>query len=126
MTERTLRTLFSVGGIGTIVIAIVGLRWDVAVSVGVLAGGAWNLLNLWSLGQTLSVWLDAHPSRVRSVAWFLVKFPLLYAVAVGLLMTPGVSAMGFGLGFSVTLAAALIASVVSALPDAHAVASHGR
>lgn len=73
--------------------------------VGIVAGGAWSLVNLWGLTRISTVWLrQAH--RGRTLAWFLFKFPCLYAIAMYLLTRPAVSPMGFGIGFTVMLVAA--------------------
>lgn len=83
------------------------------MAFGVLAGIGWSALNLWCLKRALGTWLGA-PSRRHTVGWFLVKFPLLYALLVGLLMTPGLSAIGFGIGLLIALAAAVIVFLLNA------------
>lgn len=92
---------------------------------GVLAGGAWNLASLWCLSRLLHAWLGPQHSRRRVLGWLLVKFPLLYLVAFGLLHTRAVSAMGFGIGFSVILAMAIGRFALRAKSFA-APSSHGR
>ena len=75
--------------------------------VGVLAGGAWNLASLWCLTQLVRAWLGPQPSRRRAIIWLAVKFPLLYA-AIFLMFHRGmVSIVGFSIGFSVVLMAAI-------------------
>ncbi len=75
--------------------------------VGILAGGAWNLANLWCLTQLFRAWLEPSPSRRRAIIWLLLKFPVLYLLAFGLLRMPSASLLGFGIGFTVVLVAAM-------------------
>ena len=76
--------------------------------MGITAGVAWNLLSLWSLAQLLKAWLGPTPSRPRVIGWLLVKIPLLYALAFVLVSHPSISPLGFGLGFTASLALVLI------------------
>lgn len=73
----------------------------------VAAGAAWNLASLVCLRRLLRAWLGPQPSQRRAIAWVLVKFPLLYALIVFLFRSPGLSVIGFSLGFSAVLAVAL-------------------
>lgn len=77
--------------------------WDGRTAVGVVAGGGWNIASLWCLTRLLSAWLGPERSRRRVLRWLLVKFPLLYALAILGLRTPGFSIVGFGIGFTVVL-----------------------
>lgn len=77
-----------------------------ALLLGFLAGGAWNLVNLWCLAHLLRAWIGPRPSRRRVVGWLVVKFPLWYAAAILVLQQPGVSLVGFGAGFTLVLLAA--------------------
>ncbi len=82
--------------------------WDARLALGVLAGGLWNAASLWCLAGLLKAWMGPAPSQRRAIAWLLVKFPLLYAVAFAALRLPPVSLIGFGIGFTVTLAAVVV------------------
>jgi hypothetical protein len=75
---------------------------------GVLAGGLWNAANLWCLSKAVRVWLSPQRTRRQQIGWFVVKFPLLYAVAFALLQIPGLSLIGFGIGFTVVLAVVVL------------------
>ena len=75
-------------------------------ALGLAVGGAWNGLNLWCLARALTVWLTRGAARRRSIAWFLVKFPLLYAAAFWTLSRPEISPVGFAAGFTLILALA--------------------
>ena len=75
---------------------------------GVVVGAAWNLINLWCLSSALTIWLDRSLSRRRAITWFVVKYPLLYLAAFVALSHPAVSPVGFAIGFTVVLFAALI------------------
>ncbi len=83
--------------------------WLVAprIVTGLLAGGVWNLVNLWCLSRLLNAWVTPHASRRRALGWLLVKFPLLYGLIVLLVRTPSVSLVGFSLGFTAILAVAV-------------------
>lgn len=148
MGERTLR-VFLIVGAGLVALTALGsLWWHPAAALGILAGGAWNLANLWCLGRALTVWLGPQPSppaplaarlpvpfgtgrqtgragRRRAAWWFIVKFPVLYGLAVALLMAPGISLAGFGLGFSVVLAMAVVAGIAWSQRALPSLPSHG-
>jgi hypothetical protein len=94
-------------------------------AIGLVAGGVWNLASVWSLRRLLGAWLGPSPSRRRALLWLLVKFPLLYLLAVALLRSPQVSSVGFGLGFTLVLIAA-IAQVVMQVRSRTARHPHGR
>ena len=89
------------------VAAVATLLWNARAAVGVIAGGFWNLANLWCLERLLSAWLRPQPARRRALGWVLVKFPLLYLVAFMLFRASFMSLVGFGIGFTVVLAVAI-------------------
>ena len=93
--------------------------------LGVIVGAAWNLINLWCLSSALTIWLDVAPSRRRAIAWFVVKYPLLYLAAFGALSHPAVSPVGFAIGFSVVLLAALIVKARPPHPAEPMESAHG-
>ncbi len=76
------------------------------LATSLLAGGAWHLASLWCLVRLLSAWTGAK--RWPAVGWCLVKFPLLYLGVFALLRLPGLSAVGFGVGFSLVLVCAIV------------------
>ena len=80
-------------------------------------GVAWALANFWCFHRALRVWLSTAPSKRAVLSWFVVKFPLLYSVALFLLTRPGFSAVGFGAGFTATLVAAMIIMVARAMRE---------
>ena len=114
---------------------------NTSLVAGLAAGAAWSTANLWCLTRLLRAWLGPQPSTRRAIAWshhppgfaaseppqrgspsanwqvvgwLLVKFPLLYGTAVGLLWARAVSLIGFSLGFSLVLLAALVRFAYSA------------
>lgn len=87
--------------------AAAGLLWNGRAAVSLLAGGAWHLASVWCLVQLLAAW-TASEKRWPVVAWCLVKFPLLYAVVFALFQWPGISAAGFGAGFTLVLVCAVV------------------
>ena len=88
-------------------LAVATTLWNTRAALGVIAGGFWNLANLWCLERVLSAWLQPQPSRRRALGWVLVKFPLLYLLAFMLLRVSFVSLVGFGIGFTVVLVVAI-------------------
>ena len=87
--------------------ALVAAAWrSPRVGFSVAAGGAWNAANLWCLVHLLDAWLG-RASKRRALAWALVKFPVLYGILFALLPRPEVSLAGFGVGFTLVLAAAI-------------------
>lgn len=81
--------------------------WGARMVGGVAAGGLWNLASLWCLVRLLDAWLGPTPSRRRALGWLFVKCPLLYALAWAVLALARVSPIGFGLGLTVGLVAAM-------------------
>ena len=107
-------------------IATQAWHWSgLSLAVGVLVGGAWNAANLWCLSRLLSSWLGPQPSRRRAVGWLVIKFPALYLLVFAYLTRPAGSLIGFGLGFTLTLAAAIVWFTVRA-QRLVAVRPHGR
>lgn len=92
---------------------------------GIIIGGAWNLVNLWSLARMLDAWLGPRRSQRRTITWLLIKFPLLYTAMFLLLRHPAVSVIGFGIGFTVVLAATVIRLALDA-QHVTMVRPHGR
>ena len=89
------------------VAAIAGVVADAEVAMGAVAGGGWNLASLWCLAQLLNAWLGPRASRRLATLWAIVKFPALYLLAFALFQIPGLSPMGFAIGFTAILIAAI-------------------
>ncbi|PIQ83932.1 MAG: hypothetical protein COV75_04850 [Candidatus Omnitrophica bacterium CG11_big_fil_rev_8_21_14_0_20_63_9] len=87
--------------------------------LGTLAGLLWSLANVWGLARLSTVWLRDGASRTRTLLWFFIKFPCLYAVAIWLLLQPAVSPAGFGIGFTLVLIAAIVVAAVRSTATAH-------
>ncbi len=136
MSDR-LRTTWWVAAAMTAALATASAAlWDRRMSLGVLAGGAWNLASLWCLTRLLTAWIGSRPanaegrdqpqpSRRRVVIWLLFKFPLLYLVVFGILHSPSVSGVGFGVGFTLVLVVA-VASLALQARRMSLVKSYGR
>ncbi|GEM_PF-6046354 len=77
------------------------------IVVGALAGAAWNGASLWCFAQLVQAWVGPRPSRRRAIGWLLVKFPVLYAMIFLMLWSGRVSWVGFSVGFSIVLVAAI-------------------
>ena len=86
---------------------------------GVLAGSLWNAANFWCFSHALGAWLDPQRARRHQIGWFVVKFPLLYAAAFSLLQMPWISPIGFGIGFTLVLAAAVLLVLKARQPQLH-------
>ena len=126
MTEQTLRGILLAGLGATAVAAMAGALVGIKVALSILAGGLWNAANVWCLARALGVWLSPQPApRRHQIGLFLVKFPLLYAAVFGLVQLPGISLMGFGLGFLVVITAAMVLTLKSLKPVNHSLSSHG-
>ncbi|MDP3703325.1 MAG: ATP synthase subunit I [Candidatus Omnitrophota bacterium] len=126
MTDQTLRGILLAGLVATAVAAMGGAPFGIETALGILAGGLWNVANVWCLARALGVWLSPKLApRRHQVGWFIVKFPLLYAVLFGLVQLPGISLMGFGIGFLIVIMAAVFVSVRALKPVHRSVSSHG-
>ena len=93
--------------------------------LGVLVGGSWQLVNLWSLSRMIARWLEPSASKRRMAGWFVVKFPLLYLLAIISLSRPWISPVGFGMGFVAVLIAAAIASLIPVAASPRGPVSYG-
>ncbi len=82
--------------------------------VGILFGALWNAVSLWCLSRLLRAWLGPGPSRRRAIGWLMVKFPALYVAIYLALRHQAVTPLGFGIGFSLVLAGALVLLAVRA------------
>lgn len=111
--EQLKRIGISAAGLVALGAALAWLKSPRAAA-GIAAGGAWNLASLWCLVRLLNAWLVDRTPR-RAVAWALVKFPVLYALAAGLLHSPAVSSVGFGIGLTIALLAAMGGFMASTL-----------
>ncbi|MBI4004324.1 MAG: hypothetical protein HY353_04815 [Candidatus Omnitrophica bacterium] len=94
-------------------------------AAGVLAGALWNAANLWCLSRAVGAWLNPQRTRRQQIGWFVVKFPLLYAAAFGLMQIPGVSLIGFGIGFTVVLGSAVFVALKALRQSQHSLPAHG-
>ena len=126
MTDRTLKPLLLVGLAATGCAALVSAPWGIAVALSVVVGGLWNVANLWCLSRALTVWLKPQPApRRHQVGWFLVKFPLIYAAVFGLVKIPGISLVGFGIGFVVVIASAVGVTLKALRSPQNSLPAHG-
>lgn len=126
MTDQTLRGILLAGLVATAVAAVGGALFGIETALGILAGGLWNVANVWCLARALGVWLSPKLApRQHQVGWFIVKFPLLYAAVFGLVQLPGISLVGFGIGFLVVITAAMVVALKSFKPANRSISSHG-
>jgi hypothetical protein len=126
MTDRTLKQLLLVGSAATGCTALVSMAWGIAVALSIVAGGMWNVANLWCLSRALGVWLKPQQApRRQRIGWFLVKFPLLYAAVFGLVKIPGISLIGFGIGFIVVIMSAVFVTLKALRSSQHSLPAHG-
>jgi hypothetical protein len=95
------------------VLAAAGIAavWDGRLSLGIAAGGWWNLASLWCLMRLLRAWTaapraGARPNR-RALGWLALKLAGLYPLAILFLSSPDNSKLGFGAGFTLVLGAGL-------------------
>ena len=113
MTDRMLRQVLAWAGAALAATVGGSLAWaQSSITMGVLAGGVWNLLSLWWLTRLFAAWLGPKPSQRRVIGWLLLKFPLLYVVAIGLMSSGWISGLAFGVGFTVVLFAAIAGLIV--------------
>ena len=108
MTDRALSQACLFGAVATVAAAAVAsLIGAIGPALGIVGGGMWNLLNLWCLIRLLRAWLGSQRSSRRVLGWLLLKFPLLYGLLFVVFRHQTISLLGFGIGFTVVLLAAL-------------------
>ncbi len=115
MNERNRLRMWAIGALAIVLLgALVASLGAAPLALGIVCGGLWNLASVWCLVQLLDAWLGPHPSRRRAIGWLLAKFPLLYAFVFLVFRRPSVSLIGFGIGFTVVLVAAVSGLACSA------------
>ena len=107
MNDRFLKSLWLSAAATVVVTAAAVWMVRARVALGILSGGACNLVSLWCLAHLLGAWLGPQPSRRRVLGWFLLKFPLLYLFVFSLPRASYISLIGFGIGFTVVLIVAM-------------------
>ena len=103
MNDRFLKTAGLQSAGAAALAAMIAAAWSLRLAISVAAGGAWNLASLWCFARVLRAWMGPAPSTGRAVLWVAIKFPLLYFLTYHILSSPSISAIGFGIGFSVVL-----------------------
>jgi len=117
MSDRTVIRAWRFAAVALLFGAGLAGAWRGRLALGVLAGGLWNLASLWCLVRLLSAWLGRSASRPWQVAgWLLLKFPLLYLLVFSMRRAPAISLIGFGVGFTIVLAAAVAALACETRP----------
>ena len=84
-----------------------------SLTTGLLAGAAWNLASLWCLSRLMTAWLGSPHSTRRALGWLAVKLAL-YGLILLVFIKQIVSPTGFGLGFGLTLVAAMAWCILTA------------
>ena len=125
MTERLLQQLEGWAAAATALAAALVWSSRPPLALGIAIGGAWNLASLWCLARLLNAWLGPRRSNRRVILWLVVKFPLLYLLAAACFRLSAASLMGFGIGFTASLAIVIggFALQVPRVPQVH---PHGR
>ena len=127
MIDDLFKRVTVIGGALAAAVAVATLFAGIGVGAGVLVGGVWNLLSLWCLIRLLEAWIGPNASRRRAIPWAFVKFPALYLLAYAAFHIPGLSVVGFTIGFTVVLAAAVLVLALSLQRlVAHPRKAHGR
>jgi len=87
--------------VGLVVAVPFATYFGLMPAAGWLAGGAWSLANLAAIGSLVRRVLTMEPRDVGTIVFALtVKFPILYAAAVGFLVVTKLPVMWWVAGFS--------------------------
>lgn len=78
------------------------------IGLGAVAGVVWNLAGLACLSRMLNAWLGPKPSQRAAILWLLMKFALLGLIVVAFTRVPAGFIIGFGVGFTGSLAVAIL------------------
>ncbi len=125
MIERRLRSLWLTGVAFLTAATFIALELHAPMAAGLCAGATWNLVNLTCLAGLLHACITPQSSKRWAIAWFVVKFPLLYAIGYQVLRRPDISILGFGIGFTLMLLLVL-GWFTFQIPYLLPVRSHGR
>ena len=84
---------------------VLWIAWGFPFALGWLAGGVWNVFNIFLLCRLMALLDDnqAHRGK-RAALWLTLKFGILYPLGVLILWTKAVNLVGFVIGFTVVLA----------------------
>jgi hypothetical protein len=121
--ELMQRTAVWTAALGLGVAIALGLAWDWAMALGVVAGAALGYANLWMAARALRS-IVASPQQHRPVGdrkWalplgLLVKWPLVLLALGGILWYSPARPEGVALGVAVALAAASMAALRGSRP----------
>ncbi len=113
MTDSSYRRAAIFAALATVLASSVAALHGPRLAVSLLAGGTWHIMSLGCLTRVLAAWLGPQPSRRRAVGWLLLKLSL-YGGAFAMMQWQAVSALGFGLGFTLVLVIVLAVFAVSA------------
>ena len=87
-----------------IVIPLISVYFSGSITMGFMAGSAWNIINLFLLTKLLNMFIMPHEfSKKWGIAAGIIKFPVLYGIGYVIIRYTNISRYGIMCGISVVL-----------------------
>ena len=87
-----------------IVIPLISVYFSGSITMGFMAGSAWNIINLFLLTKLLNMFIMPHEfSKKWGIAAGIIKFPVLYGIGYIIIRYTNISSYGIMCGISVVL-----------------------
>ena len=87
-----------------IVIPLISVYFSGSITMGFMAGSAWNIINLFLLTKLLNMFIMPHEfSKKWGIAAGIIKFPVLYGIGYIIIRYTNISRYGIMCGISVVL-----------------------
>ena len=87
-----------------IVIPLISVYFSGSITLGFMAGSAWNIINLFLLTKLLNMFIMPHEfSKKWGIAAGIIKFPVLYGIGYIIIRYTNISRYGIMCGISVVL-----------------------
>ena len=87
-----------------IVIPLISVYFSGSITMGFMAGSAWNIINLFLLTKLLNMFIMPHKVNKKwGIAAGIIKFPVLYGIGYIIIRYTNISRYGIMCGISVVL-----------------------
>ena len=92
-----------------ILVPIISIYFGASITIGFMAGSAWNIINLFLLTKMLAMLIMAHEANKKwGILAGIMKFPVLYGIGYIIIRYTNISLYGIMCGISVVLAVIML------------------